>query len=35
MRYESLSRLLAYGWVGVGALYGIHLAIPHLEKLFP
>jgi len=34
MRYESLSKLLVYGWTGVGILYSIHLAIPHLEKFF-
>jgi len=34
MRYESISRLLVYGWTGVVALYGIHLAMPHIEKFF-
>ena len=33
MRYESLSKLLMYGWAFVGVLYSIHLAIPYLEKL--
>jgi hypothetical protein len=32
--YASISKLLLYGWLGVGVLYGIHIALPYLERYF-
>jgi len=33
--YASISKLLFYSWMTVGVLYGIHIALPYLEKLYP